>query len=61
MLNDDRIKMKALDYLYRSQKKAKIDLGRVENKPGRTSVEIENINRKLEILDWLIGVAIKED
>lgn len=53
--------MKALDYLYSTQKKAKVALGHVESRPSHTSEEIENINKKLEVIDWLIGLAIKED
>lgn len=61
MLNDDRIKMKALDYLYSQQKKAKMALAHAELKPGVMAEEIENINKKLEAIDWLISVVSKED
>ena len=56
----ESLRFMALDWLYGQQRKAKIDLGRAESKPGHTAEEIEGLNKKLVVLDWLIGVAMKE-
>ena len=57
---DQNIKFNSLVYLYKEQKHVKISLYRaVERKAP--SIDIENLTKKLEVLDWLIGVAIKED
>ena len=60
-MNDDRIKMRSLHYLYKEQKNAKLSLARAEDKPRHRHEEISELQNKLEVLDWLIAVAIKED
>lgn len=47
--------------LYRKQKRLKIALGNAERRPGVTQDELDNIRRKLEIIDYLIGLVNKED
>lgn len=54
------IKKYALDMLYKSQKSLKIALGHAESR-NALSVEIDNLRNKIEAVDWLIGIAIKED
>lgn len=53
--------MKALYYLYKNQKNAKLSLARAEEKPRHRHEEISELENKLEVIDWLIGLAIKED
>ena len=54
-------KQKALEFLYREQRAAKIALGRAEDKPNVTAEEITNLEKKIAAIDWLIPLAIKEE
>lgn len=47
--------------LYKRQKRLKIAYGNAERRPGVKPVELENIQRKLDIIDYLIGLVNKED
>lgn len=47
--------------LYKRQKRLKIALGNAENRNGVTQAELSNIRRKLDIIDYLIGLVNKED
>ena len=60
-MKEDRIKMRALHYLYKNQKRAKFSLARAEEKPRHRHEEISDLENKLEVLDWLIALAIKEE
>lgn len=51
---------KALFYLYKKLKLARVSLGKAEHKKGAER-EIENIKRKIEVLEWLTEIALKED
>lgn len=51
---------KALSFLYGELRKAKIALGRAEGKPNSRE-ERESLQGKIEAIDWLIPLAIKED
>lgn len=53
--------MRALHHLYKEQKNAKLSLVRAEEKPRHRHEEISELQNKLEVLDWLIGLVIKED
>ena len=56
----DSIQHRSLVWLCREQKRAKMALWKaIERKAPQ--VDIENLNNKLEVLDHLIGLAIKED
>lgn len=55
------IRDRALDYLYREMKKAKISLGQAETRPGVTSQELENLQNKVDVFDWLTTLVNKED
>jgi hypothetical protein len=55
------IRDRALDYLYREMKKAKISLGQAEARPGVTSQELENLQNKIDVFDWLTTLVNKED
>lgn len=52
---------KALEYLYRELKKSKIALGHAETRAGVTHQELENLQNKIEVLDWLTTLVNKED
>lgn len=54
------VKNYAIDMLYKSLKALKIALGYAE-KRGAKHDEIDNLRKKIEAVDWLIGLAIKED
>ena len=54
------MKYHALEWLYGMQKKTKIDLGRAERRANVTQEELENLMKKLEYIDYIIGVMIKE-
>lgn len=47
--------------LYRRQKHIKIAYGNAERRPGVTQDELSNIQRKLDIIDYLIVLVNKED
>ena len=49
--------------LYRKQKRLKIVLGNAERRPGVKQAELDNIQRKLDCIDYLIPLvlAAKED
>lgn len=49
---------RALDYLYRQIKKARIALSRAEVKG--VADEIAHLQMKIEVLEWLTAVAVKE-
>ena len=52
-----------LEWLYRLQKQTKVALGHAETRPGVTAEELYNLNKKLDIVDWLIQAAwnVKEE
>ena len=47
--------------LYKRQKRLKIVYGNAEHRPGVTQDELSNIQRKLDIIDYLIVLVNKED
>ena len=47
----------SLEFLYRLQKQTKIALGHAESRPGVTADELNNLCKKLSIVDWLIQAA----
>lgn len=50
----------ALEWLYRELKKAKIALGHAESRPGVAREELDNLQRKIDVLDYLTYLVIKE-
>jgi hypothetical protein len=58
-MNPDSIKQRSLRYLYGKLKHARISLGHAEVR--KNTVEIANLQEKITVLDWIIGVVIKED
>lgn len=57
---DKSINYRAIVYLNREQKRGKNALWNAIEK-NAPSQDIDNLKNKLEVLDWLIGLAIKED
>lgn len=51
----------ALAYLYKKLKKARIALAFAESKPGTTQKELDNIQRKIHVLEWISAVVMKEN
>lgn len=50
----------ALDYLYKEIKKTKVSIGHAERKPGVTQQELDDLNRKAEILELTAALVLKE-
>lgn len=51
----------ALKYLYKQLRKLKIAQGRAESKESTPQVDLDNIQRNIDVLEWLIPVVLKED
>ena len=51
----------ALRFLYKQLKDAKIALGRAEDRPNVKQEELDNLQRKIDVIDWLIPLAIKAE
>ena len=49
----------ALKYLYKQLKKARIAQAFVDHKTGATQKELDNIQRKIDVLEWIIPVVMK--
>lgn len=50
----------ALEWLYRELKKTKIALGHAESRPGVKREELDNLQRKIDVLDYLTTLVNKE-
>lgn len=50
---------RALAWLYRELKAAKIALGRAETRPGVTQEELNNLQAKIDVIDWITPIVIK--
>ena len=48
----------ALRMLYKQLREAKIALGHVESKPGVKQEELDNLERKIAVIDWMIPLVI---
>lgn len=55
----DTIQTKALHYLYSQIRKARIALGNADKR--NNAEEMANLQTKIDVLEWLAGLAIKED
>ena len=54
------INYRSIVWLTREQKKAKIDLWEAKERKALQQ-DIANLENKLDVLDYLVGLAIKED
>lgn len=50
----------SLKYIHKQLKKAKIAQGYAES-TKTTQKELDNIQRKIDVLEWLIPVVLKEE
>lgn len=57
----DSIKLASLTYLYKELKRLKISLANAEMRPNITTEELQNIENKIFIVDYLIGITQKEE
>lgn len=55
------IRDNALSFLYRELRVAKIALGRAEGRPGVTWEELDNLQKKIDAIDWILPIVIRED
>ena len=57
----ETIRDKTQRLLYERQKRVKINLGNAEHRPGVRQEELENLQTKLDVIDYLITLVNKED
>ena len=50
---------RALKWLFNELRKAKIALGRAETRPGVTTTELDNLQSKIDMIDWITPIVIK--
>lgn len=55
------IRDNALSFLYRELRAAKIALGHAESKTNVSREELENLQKKIDAIDWMIPIVMKED
>lgn len=51
----------ALHFLYKQLREAKIAYGRAENRPGVKREELDNLLRKINVLDWMIPLVMNAE
>lgn len=51
---------KALDYLYRDLKRTRIALAHAERREGVRQEELEDLQGKAEVIEWLTALVLKE-
>lgn len=51
----------AMRFLYKQLREAKIAYGRAEGRPGVKQEELDNLQRKIAMLDWVIPLVIKAE
>lgn len=49
----------ALRFLYKHLRESKIALGYAEDRPGVKQEELDNLQRKIAAIDWIIPLVIK--
>ena len=52
---------KALKWLYRELKRTRVAFGHAEWKPNVKQRELDELRGKIDILEYLCGLVIKED
>lgn len=55
----DVIRQKSLFYLAKELRHTRIALGHAEQR--HNTAEVSNLQTKIEVLEWVMGVVIKED
>lgn len=51
----------ALKFIYTEKRKAKQSLGQAENRPGVKQEELDNLRQRIEVLEWLEPIVLKEE
>ena len=51
----------ALGFLYKQLKEARIAHGKAETRPGVTREELDNLQAKIDAIEWLLPFAIAAD
>lgn len=51
----------ALKYIYTEKRKAKIALGQAETRHGVTQEELDNLQQRIEVLEWLEPLVINAE
>ena len=51
--------LEALNFLYKTLRDARIALGHAERRPGVKQEELDNLQRKIDVIDWIIPLVIK--
>lgn len=49
----------AMYYLYKELKSLKISLANAEKRPGTLEADIKNIKEKIDVIEYLIDIAMK--
>lgn len=49
----------ALAYLYRELRSARIALGHAEYRQGVTQEELDRIQHRIDVLEWLTGIVLE--
>lgn len=52
---------KALDYLHRDLKRTRIALANAERREGVKQEELDDLQGRADIIEWIIAVVLKED
>ena len=55
------IRENALSFLCRELRAAKIALGHAESKPNVRHEELDNLQNRIDAIDWMIPIVIRED
>jgi hypothetical protein len=55
------VKQKSLAYLYRELRAARIAYGQAERRTGVRQEELDNLQSRIEVLEWTAAVVTKED
>ena len=58
-IGDNTIQQRSLHYLYGQLRKARIAMGHAEEKGN--ALEIANLKNKIDVLEWVTGVVLKEN
>lgn len=51
----------ALRFLYKNLWESKTALSRAETRPGVTAEELANLQKKIDVIDWIVPLVIKAE
>lgn len=55
------MRQKAIDWLYKELKRTRLAFGYAEWKPNVNHQELDDLRGKIDLLEYLCGLVIKED